>query len=110
MNPRISSSELISPELRSLLEHNPVVLLSGRPLTYDKGEKSIYYNDCPALIRIPILWSTVSVATIPDIGHRHLEPEFRGIFPAISGYHHINGDAFVFGVRPELQFSAELPE
>ena len=110
MNPRISSSELINPELRSLLEHNPVVLLSGRPLSYDKGEKSIYYNDCPALIRVPLLWSTVSIANIPDIGHQHLASEFRGVFPAISGYHESTGDAFVFGVRPELQFSAESPE
>ena len=107
MNPRISESELIPQHLRDLLEQNPVILVSGRPLLFDQGERSLYYNDCPTLLNVPLLWSTVSISTIPDTGHSHIAPVFRGLFPILIGSHAESKDAYIFGVKPELNFLAQ---
>lgn len=103
----ISSSELVPHDLRSLLSEHPIVHISGIPLYYEQDEKSYYYNQCPALIRVPILWSTVSIVSIPTVGHRHLDLAFLGEYPTITGQHYVSENSYIFGVRPELSFSAE---
>ncbi len=108
MRPFITQSELLPIDDREILATHELVEATGRPLmVFRQSGWNSYYNECQLEPRRVLLTTNVQLVTIPDSGHLHLEPCFRGTYITLSGIHVPSGDEYVFGMRSELGFSFE---
>ncbi|MBP7807287.1 hypothetical protein KA047_02215 [Candidatus Saccharibacteria bacterium] len=108
MRPFITQSELLPSQDRETLATHELVEAAGRPLmVFRQNGWDSYYNECQVEPRRVLLTTSVQLVAIPDAGHLHIEPCFRGTYITLSGIHVPSGDEYVFGMRPELGFSFE---
>lgn len=108
MRPFITQSEILPQKDRDILSSHELVEAAGRPLmVFRQSGWDSYYNECQLEPRRVLLTTSVQLVTIPDVGHGHIEPCFRGTYITLSGIHVPSGDEYVFGMRSELGFSFE---
>lgn len=108
MRPFITQSEILPHKDREILSSHELVEAAGRPLmVFRQNGWDSYYNECQLEPLRVLLTTSVQLITIPDVGHLHIEPCYRGTYITLSGIHVPSGDEYVFGMRPELGFSFE---
>lgn len=92
-------------DIRELLETEPELLVSGRPLSHFNAlGEDFFFDDCKPVYALPFVARLAIVQTIPLETHPHLPPDFRGTYPVIGGYNPDSGDEYNFGVSPVLEF------
>lgn len=101
----ITSSELLTREFRDILEAGRRVVVSGQPLLRrNPGGGIRYFDECDPAEHLVLDALSVVIKNIPDVGHRHLRPEFRGEYPALYGVDAMDYE-YHFGMRSSLGFT-----
>lgn len=83
-----------------------VLSVTGRPLLITNPDS--FYNDNEVMEGVVLRILKLSQMRIPLLGHRHLDSEFIGEYPALHGIEEGTNRDYIFGVRPELNFSFNI--
>ena len=103
----ITKSELLDSQTHEILSSGNIVEISGRPLNVWTPEKEYAYNNSEEVIDMLFMPRLAVVTTIPEIGHRHIDPIFLGKYVTVTGICPENDYEYRFGVREELHFSVK---
>lgn len=101
----ITSSDSLRPEIRTMLESNDRLVVSGQPIQRISPEGvRVLFDDCNFEPGVEVQVESVLIKTIPHVGHNHLPPKYLGEYPSLNGFAS-DGSFFTFGMRDELGFS-----
>lgn len=103
-----SVSGCIDRKLEEAIGRMGLIVITGKPLIR-WGEPPTYYNDNDVEIGVLLRVSYFRMMHIPQVGHGHLEHDFTGEYPAVSGFDVETGVEYLFGVKPELGFDYSVP-
>ena len=105
----LSPSPHFPEELRTLLQQTNEIIVSGQPLLYwDIDGKEFPTQDAPAVIDARVIVRQVVEQTIPQMGHRHLDPRYIGTYCVLAARNLDTGEEYLLPIVQELGFAATI--
>jgi hypothetical protein len=105
----ITPSSLLPGDLRSLLEENPIIHVSGQPLVYYENTGKVFHNmEAPPVLNVLVEVINVIEWQIPASTHPHLDPRFIGTYCLMSVRNLENQDEYLLPMRKTTGFAVHL--
>lgn len=106
----ITTSELLPQDTREILEKNDLIMVTGQPVYHCTADgKEFFYDDCSAVVSLPVMVTQALITHIPSVGYNHLDPIYIDTYPALLAEDPETGDHYKFALIDDLHVAIEAP-